>query len=116
MILYRVQNLVGHTGLWYNRDGVFNPVIIRIPNAKSAALPMEYDPTYSSGGEQWYSACDKLADIREWFTAEDLREFSSLGYGFLGIEVRHYRRHNGHAIFAPSAVIETTRLDFGLLA
>jgi hypothetical protein len=114
-VLFRIENPTGRNGLWYDIDGGFDPLITRLAAAKAAHLPMKYDPEYGAGGERWFSACDSIDDMRNWFNRTDVVELQGLGFKLLGFEVQSYRQYGGHAIFTRSSVIRSWNLDPALL-
>jgi hypothetical protein len=113
--LYRVENRMTWQGLWYNKDGTFNPFIKTLTNAISRDLPMGFDPQFKVNGLDWVSACDNLPDMRNWFSLEDLAELDGLGYNLYEFKVERYRNVNGHAAFAREHIYEQQKLDLSLL-
>ena len=95
MSLWRVENPETLIGLWYNEFGEKTDFIKTIENAQCAEVPMEFDPQMKDGGD-WFSACDNLPDMRNWFSTSDLHNFGQVGYRLYRIEVPNYRMANGH--------------------
>lgn len=114
--LYRVENPLTNVGLWYNDEGVKTDFIKHeIANAQCADMPMDIDQqTYGDGG-RWYSACDNIPDMRNWFSVSDLEQFKRKGYGLYLFEVPEYRTAYGHAIFLKEKVIDVVQVDISLL-
>lgn len=113
--LYRVENPDTMIGLWYNSFGEKTDFIKhQIKDAQCADLPMDFDPQMKDGGE-WFSACDNVADMRNWFSVHDLVQFKQAGYGLYLFEVPEYRIANGHAIFLRERAIEVVEADISLL-
>lgn len=114
-VLYRVENPITNIGLWYNDEGEKTDFIVNeIKNAQCKDLPMPQDETYGDGG-RWYSACDNIPDMRNWFSIGDLKQFKRKGYGLYLFEVPEYRVANGHAIFLKEKVVSKTQVDISLL-
>lgn len=113
--LYRVENPHTKQGLWYDKDGNFNPFIMQLTNAKSRDLPMEFDSQFKEGGKAWFSACDNLPDMKYWFSHNDLVELTQSGYDLFRFNVSDYRQVNGHAVFTRESVIECSLLDISIL-
>lgn len=113
--IYRVENPMTWQGLWYRKDGTFNPFIKILTNAISRDLPMGFDPQFKVGGLDWFSGCDNLNDMRNWFSAQDLAELQGFGYNLYEFTVEQYRTVNGHAAFAREHVLQSQKLDFSLL-
>lgn len=109
--LFRVENLTNRQGLWYRGDGTFNPHILTLTDGKSKDLPMEFNPELKVDGLDWYSACDNLEDMKQWFSLQDLIELSSQGYELNAVNVSQYRNVYGHAAFAEEYVLGRTKLD-----
>lgn len=114
--LYRVENPVTNIGLWYNEFGEKTDFIVNdIEDAAAAALPMPKDETIYGDGGRWYSACDSIPQMGEWFSISDLNQFKKKGYGLYVYEVEDYRQVPGHSIFLKEKVIEVVQADFSLL-
>lgn len=113
--IYRVENPNTMIGLWYNQFGEKTDYIKNeIKDAQCADLPMDFDPAYSDGGK-WFSGCDNIVDMRNWFSVTDLQQFKQAGYGLYLFEVPEYRMANGHAIFLREKAIEVVEADISLL-
>lgn len=113
--IYRVENPVTWQGLWYRKDGVFNPFIKTLTNAIARDFPMDFDPQFKVDGFDWISGCDNLPDMKNWFSAQDLEELNTFGYNLYEFTVERYRTVNGHAVFVREQVIDTQKLDLSLL-
>src|SRR5690606_16096141 len=114
-IVYRVENPNTFQGLWYDKNGNFNPFITKIPNALCKDLPMDFNPEFKVGGLDWYSACDSLDDMSTWFSREDLINLSAAGYNLYQFNVSNYRTVFGHAAFARDHVSRHHQLDLSVL-
>lgn len=115
MFIYRIENPNTKNGLWYNEDGKLTGVITTIPGAMCAAMPMGYDPIFKVGGFDWFSGCDNLPEILDWCSKSDLAALEALGYNFLELTVKDYRKVNGHAAFMRESVIHSKLLPFSSL-
>ena len=113
--IYRVENPVTWQGLWYRKDGSFNPFIKTLTNAIARDLPMGFDPEFKVDGLDWISGCDNLPDMKNWFSAQDLTELYGFGYDLYEFKVERYRTVNGHAAFAREHILESQKLDLSLL-
>lgn len=114
--LYRVENPVTNIGLWYNNEGEKTDFIKHeIAEAQCADLPMPKDETVYGDGGRWYSACDNIPDMRNWFSVSDLQQFKRKGYGLYLFEVPEYRIANGHAIFLKEKALSVIQVDISLL-
>lgn len=113
--LYRVENPATMQGLWYRGDGTFNPFIRTLGDAKCQDLPMGFDPAFKAEGLDWFSACDNLRDMSEWFSLSDLRKLAAQGYGLFRFDVQRYRHVNGHAAFARHHVISAAAVPISLI-
>ncbi len=115
MFLYRVENPNTYQGLWYDKDGNFNPFIKTLTDAKCKDLPMEFDDQFKVGGLAWISACDNMPDMKNWFHHRDVVEMAQAGYGLYQFRVSDYRQVNGHAVFTRSQVLESNLIDIDAL-
>lgn len=114
--VFRVENPGTMQGLWYDKDGNFNPFIKQLSDAKCAALPMDFDPLYKDAGYSWFSGCDDFPQMRNWFSLQDLVELAQAGYHLFKFEVTAFKQVPGHVIFTRESVIDTEMLDIGVLA
>lgn len=108
--VYRVVNPDAPTGLWYDKDGSWNPVIQRLGKAKSADLPMGFDPNMRLDGKAWLSATTRLEELLDWFSINDLVLLSYMGYGIWEFEVSSYREVPGHVVITEDDVISAVRI------
>jgi hypothetical protein len=114
--VFRVENPNSHQGLWYDKDGNFNPFITKMTDAKSKDLPMDPDlETYKAGGTAWISGCDSLPDMHNWFSVQDLIELEGAGYNLYRFLVSGYRQVPGHVIFTRESVIDVVKMDLSIL-
>jgi hypothetical protein len=113
--VFRIENQDTMQGLWYDKDGNFNPFIKRLSDAKCKELPMYFDPTYKDGGA-WYSGGIDFPQMREWFHFQDVVELAQAGYHLYKFEVAAYRQVPGHVVFTRESIMDTTRLNIRLLA
>lgn len=114
--VYRIENPVTNNGLWYNANRELTAFITTLTNAKCKDLPMPFDPElYSQSGLAWLSATDRLDDILDWCSLQDLEELTEAGYGLYKFTVSHYRQVPGHAVFAREHVIACEKLDVSIL-
>lgn len=112
MKVYRVVNPDAPTGLWYNKDGSWNPVITQIlqGGAKSAGLPMGFDPEMVKDGHAWLSATTRKEELLDWFSIDDLVVLSTMGYGIWEFDVTFYREVPGHVVIVEDAILSATRI------
>jgi hypothetical protein len=113
---YRVVNLDGPNGLWYDKDGRWNPIITEI-NGKAAHLPMGYDPNMKLDHKAWLSATLHEKELLDWFSVDDLFKLQERGYGIWTFEVKSYREVPGHIVITEDQIITAKRtpLDIYLL-
>jgi hypothetical protein len=107
-IAHRVVNPNGPTGLWYDKDGRWNPVIMDI-NGKAAHLPMGYDPNMRLDHKEWLSATLHEKELLDWFSVEDLFKLQERGYGIWTFEVKEYREVPGHIVILEDKIISGIR-------
>lgn len=112
--LYRVENPNSMQGLWYDGHGRYNGFIRQFGDAKCHDVPMGFDPKFKDGGD-WFSACDNLKDMANWFSPDDLTRLHGIGYRLYSMEVDRYRTINGHAAFLRSGIIHTSPASLAML-
>jgi len=113
--LFRVENPNTNQGLWYRKDGSWNPHIFTLTEGVARDIPMGFNPEFKVEGLEWYSACDDLKKMEQWFSFQDLVELGQQGYGLYAIEVSRYRDVYGHAAFAAEHVLSQTLIDIDIL-
>ena len=115
-IVYRIENPVTRNGLWYNDKKEYTAFIKTLSNAKCKDLPMPFDPElYSQEGLAWFSATDKLEEIPDWCSLQDLVELEEAGYNLYAFTVQHYRKVPGHVVFAREHILKCEKLDLDVL-
>lgn len=112
-VLYRVENPDTAEGLWYDGWGNFTEYVKTLDDGHCRDLPMPYDPAIAGG---WFSACDNLDDMSNWFSLEDLDQLAERGYGLYEVFVPDgdVREVSGHAVFRRENA-KLHRLPIGLL-
>lgn len=60
---------------------------------------MGFDPAFKADGLDWFSACDNLEDMSDWFSKDDLIELGEQGYHLYKFTVDTTRSLNGHVVF-----------------
>lgn len=114
--VFRVENRETMQGLWYDKDGNFNPFITTLSDAKCKDLPMGFDPAMKEAGLSWFSACDNLPEMRNWFAFQDLVELAQAGYHLYRFEVTAFKQVPGHVVFTREHIIDQAQLDIRLLS
>lgn len=96
--LYRVENPDTMAGLWYDGQGNFTEYVKTLDEGQCRDLPMPYDLSVAGG---WFSACDNLADMANWFSQRDLEQLAVRGYGLYEVTVpdQDVKPLAGHAVF-----------------
>jgi hypothetical protein len=114
--VFRVENPLTMQGLWYDKDGNFNPFIEKLSEAKCKDLPMQFDLLYKDAGYAWFSACNDFPEMCNWFALQDLVELAQAGYHLYKFEVTAYKQVPGHVIFTRESIVDTVKLDIRVLA
>lgn len=110
-IVYRVEDGNTGDGIWYNTKREQTNFIKTIPNAKCADLPMPFHPhLYNQNGLAWFSATDKLEEIPNWCSLQDLVEMAKRNYHLYAYTVSRYRPVPGHVVFAREHVIHKEQI------
>lgn len=86
--LFRVENRIEQTGLWYNEFGEFTEYVKSMNNYRNADLPMKWEEHMAGG---WHSAVDDLSMLSTWFNFDEMTELEGRGYGIYQFEVDDYR-------------------------
>lgn len=108
--LYRVENRIAKTGLWYNEDGRFTEFVKSI-NYRHADLPMKWEEHMAGG---WFSSVDDPTQLKTWFTMDDMIQLEAQGYGIYEFDVDSFRigrSESGieHTVFQRSSVTSEYR-------
>lgn len=92
-IFFRVGNTETEQGLWYDFEGNFTGLIHNEYDfCTNKDLPMPYDEKIVG----WLSATDKLHDLFNWFTKEDIAQLEEYGYRIGLYEAIEYRKYENH--------------------
>lgn len=104
-LFYRVANTDMNNGLWYNMDGTFTGRIHEEFSFCSASkLPMPYDENVLG----YLSVVDKLEDLYNWFSLEDIIRLRPFGFAIIVYEATDYREYHNHwVIHKDSKVVHT---------
>lgn len=113
--IFRVENPATMQGLWYDKDGNFNPFVKKLSEGKCKELPMEFDSLYKEAGYAWFSGCNDFPEMRNWFSLQDLVELGKAGYHLYRFEVAAFKQVPGHVIFTRESILDQAKLDIGLL-
>lgn len=113
--VYRIEDQETMNGIWYNINAELTAFITTLSNAKCKDLPMPFDSErYSQDGLAWFSATDKLEEIPDWCSLQDMQELEAAGFHLYAFTVSHYRHVPGHVIFAREHVIDCKRLPLSV--
>lgn len=115
--LYRVDNPTTSVGLWYHNLTGHRTETVEKFDLSMRQMPMPFHERIALGA--WRSATRDLAELKFWFTKDDLIKIVPLGYNLYeietdfvaDIETADYR----HAIFRDADVISRQILDIRAL-
>jgi hypothetical protein len=106
-IFYRVGNIETEQGLWYDFEGNFTGLIHdKFDFCENSELPMPYNPEIVG----WLSAVDKLSDLFNWFTKEDISQLEEYGYRLSVYEATEYKTHENHWVIKQDSSVFKTNL------
>lgn len=87
-IFYRVSHIETQQGLWYDFKGKFTGLIHNdFTFCKNNQLKMDFDKELIG----WLSAVDKLEDLWEWFSQEDIKQLQNHGWFIHKYEAENYK-------------------------
>lgn len=94
-VFYRVGNVNGEQGLWYDMNGTFTGDIhTKYKFCTNSKLPMPYDKNIVG----YLSVVDNLDDLYKWFTREDIEALKPYGFRIVVYLSNDYKLHNNHYI------------------
>lgn len=115
MLVFRVENPKSDQGLWYTTKAEFNPIIGKL-GLKAAELPMDKDPAvYAKDGIAWYSGCESLSDLYEWFSVSEMGKLREVGFKLMMYNSELVVPHYGHVIFSKQHLHGSQEVDLSLL-
>ena len=109
--IYRIENPKTNHGMWYNQKGEYNPFILTLTEGKSAHLPMEPHPRYGQTGQRWYSGCQNINQLKQWFSTQDILELNNAGYKLYQFETTEYINEEHQTIFTRRGILTQTELN-----
>jgi len=90
---YRVANTETNQGLWYDINGNFTGLIHdKFTFCLNTKLPMPYDENIIG----YLSTTDKLEDLFNWFTKDDIIKLEEYGYYISIFESNDYKVYENH--------------------
>ena len=94
-IFYRIANTETNQGLWYDIEGNFTGLIhSKFDFCANTKLPMPYDENIVG----YLSTTDKLVDLFNWFTKDDIIKLEEYGYFITVFESDDYLTYENHWI------------------
>lgn len=111
---YRVANTETNQGLWYDAKGNFTGLIhSKFKFCSNAKLQMPYDENIVG----YLSTTDKLDDLFNWFTKDDIIKLEKYGYYITVFESNDYKEYENHWVIKQDSaeiikcIILTTSLN-----
>lgn len=102
-------------GLWYTRQGELKPIVHDL-ELGCASLPMDFDPkVYQAEGISWYSGCDTLEDLYQWFSPTEMLKMKTAGFKLMMFNSELVRPHYGHVIFSKAHLNGQQEIDLTLI-
>ena len=102
--IYRIENLETMRGMWYDKNGNYNPFIEQLTEGVSKDLPMEEHERYGKGGFRWYSGCDNIEDMQRWFSVQDAVELSQANYQLYLYTVKDFVEEEHQVLFTREGI------------
>jgi hypothetical protein len=109
-IVYRVEKPNSNQGLWYTTDGLLQPVVHQLGLA-CASLPMEPDSAYAEDGIAWYSGCDTISGLLNWFSPKELMLMDLHGFKLMEYNSEYVKDYAGHQIFSKGHLLSSKEFD-----
>lgn len=107
MKIYRIENRVTMRGMWYENNGIYNPVITKLTEGISKHLPMDYHSRYNADNKRWYSGCCDKRQMRKWFSPRDVIELSIMDYELFEFDSEEYSIEDNQTIFTRQGLLST---------
>ena len=99
MDIFRIERTATGDGMWYDNDGSYNPFINTLSEGLSKDLPMDYDQRYGEDGLRWYSGCQSLEGIDQWFSNRDIVELIQGGFRLVRYDADRFHVEPTQVIF-----------------
>lgn len=106
-IVYRIENLEHMHGMWYDKEGNFDPIIQDLcPDGKAKDFPMPYDEQHKIKGKEWYSAGKSIDNMNEWFSREDAERLVENGFQLYKYEVSEFQELEMECLFTREGIVD----------
>jgi hypothetical protein len=115
MLVFRVEKPDSDQGLWYRTGGVLQPLVHDLGLAcASIPMPVEHDE-YRRDGIDWFSGCDDLDQLQQWFSLSEMKLLKPLGFKLMIYNTEKVRHYYGHSLFSKQHVVSSQECDLSLL-
>ena len=106
--ILRVEKPNSPQGLWYTTDRELKPIVHEL-ELGCASLPMDFDPEYQRGGLDWFSGCDSMTSLRQWFSGDEFERLRDNDFRLALYKPSRVREYAGHHIFTKTDLLEPVR-------
>ncbi len=113
--VFRIENPDTMHGMWYEKDGTFNPFINKLTEGISKDLPMDFDPAHKKGGLDWYSAGKSVENMNQWFSPLDALELHQNNYKLFKFEVKQYQMREMECLFTREGIIKQEQIPLDVI-
>lgn len=111
MLIYRIEHESKGNGMWYNSKGEYDPFINTLTDGKSKHLPMNHDDKYRYKNLVWYSGCQSLNLLLQWFSEKDIDELLNNEYKLYEIIATQYMLEDNEILFTKEGIISKREIE-----
>lgn len=109
--IYRIENPKTKCGMWYNERGEYEPFINTLTEGISKSLPMPFDSKFREDNIKWFSGCESLVQLGEWFSEKDIEELMESGYRLYELNVSQYKAEQFQVLYTREGIITKTEYE-----
>lgn len=105
--VYRIENPEHHHGMWYDKEGRFDPVIHELcPNGIAKDFPMPKNlELHRKADRIWNSAGKSIENMNEWFAPQDAINLVNNGFKLFKFKVELYQELPMEILFCRDGII-----------
>ncbi|KAJ6246562.1 hypothetical protein M0813_19229 [Anaeramoeba flamelloides] len=106
-LIYRIEKIHGLNGMWYDKNGQYDPVINEIcPNALAKDIPMDHDEIHRKDNKVWQSAGKSIDNMNKWFSREDAINLLKNDFKLYEMKVKEFIELEMEILFTRQGILE----------
>jgi len=104
--IYRIENPVEMHGMWYDKQGNFDPIIEKLcPEGLAKDFPMPFNFRHKKSKKHWYSAGKSIDNMNQWFSPQDAINLMNNGFKLFQFDVTEFQELEMECLFTREGII-----------